>query len=315
MRRVGFLLFDGHTLLDLSGPAEVLSRAPDYELLMYSARGGHVPSASGVPIANTLPAQSAPQLDTLIVVGADDLPDHPLDPALIEATRLLAEGARRVASVCTGAFVLAELGLLDGRRVTTHWRNARELARRYPKVHVEPDMLHVHDGRFVSSAGITSGIDLALSMVEEDHDVQVAREIAREMVVFMHRPGGQTQFAGEPDVPAVDNPIVRTVMSSVVNDPALPRSVESMAKHASVSPRHLTRLFREELGITPARWLEQQRLNIAQQLILDGHTITSSANKSGFGSDESLRRAFERVLGISPTEYKARFSTTFRRGQ
>ena len=231
-----------------------------------------------------------------------------------EATAVLSGHPRRIASVCTGAFLLAELGLLDGRRVTTHWRNARDMARRYPRIRVETDVLHVPDGRFVTSAGITAGIDLALSLVEEDLGADTARRIAREMVVFMHRPGGQSQFASPPNAPLVDNPILREVLARVKADPAGAHTVTTMASDAAVSTRHLGRLFREELGATPSRWLEQFRMSTAQQLILDGQTVTAAAGGAGFGSDESLRRAFDRHLHITPSEYRARFSSTFRRG-
>jgi transcriptional regulator GlxA family with amidase domain len=255
----------------------------------------------------------AAALDTLIIAGSDTLPDEEWDPALLDAARVLTEGPRRVASVCTGAFILAEIGLLDGRRATTHWRNARDLARRYPKVKVEADTLHVHDGRFLSSAGISAGIDLALSLVEEDHGAETARDIARDMVVFMHRPGGQSQFAGPSETPMVESPILQDVISRVHADPTGSHTVTTMAADAAVSSRHLGRLFRDELGTTPAQWLEQLRLTKAQELILAGHTVTAAARNSGFGSDESLRRAFERRLHTTPTEYRARFSSTFRR--
>lgn len=314
MKRVGFLLFDGMTMLDFAGPAEVLGRASDYELVLFSPCGGPVTTANGLPVAGTVPASpsAAADLDTVIIPGADDLPDRPMDAKLLKAASILVTGARRVASVCTGAFILAELGLLDGRRATTHWRNAGHLARRYPQVRVEADTLHIHDGKFVSSAGITAGIDLALSLVEEDLGADVAREIAREMVVFMHRQGGQSQFAGTPDTPVAQNPILRDVLSRVHADPAGSHTVITMATDAAVSTRHLGRLFREELGTTPARWLEQFRMSTAQQLILDGQTVTAAARHSGFGSDESLRRAFDRYLNTTPTEYRARFSSTFR---
>lgn len=316
MKRIGFLVFDGMTMLDLSGPAEVLSRAPGYHLTLFSPTGEGVIAANGLPIAGTQPAtpEDVAELDTVIITGSDTLPADGWDPQLLHAARILTTSPRRVASVCTGAFILAELGLLNGRRATTHWRNARDLALRYPRVRVEADTLHVHDGRFLSSAGITAGIDLALSLVEEDQGAEVARQIAQDMVVFMHRPGGQSQFAGAPNMPAVENPILRDVIFRVHQDPTGAHTVATMAAEAAVSSRHLGRLFRDELGTTPAQWLEQLRLSTAQQLILDGNTITAAARNSGFGSDESLRRAFERRLQTTPTEYRARFSSTFRRG-
>lgn len=207
-----------------------------------------------------------------------------------------------MASVCTGAFILAHLGLLDGRRATTHWRNAPELARRYPKVRVQPDTLHVHDGRYLTSAGITAGIDLALSLVEEDLGAPTARRIAQEMVMFMHRPGGQSQFASHIETPTVHHAVLRQVLETVRFAPADEHTVASLARGAAVSPRHLTRLFHDELGITPARWLEQTRLAEAQRLLLDGHTVTAAARRAGFGSDENLRRSFDRRLHITPSE-------------
>jgi len=309
MTRVGILVFDGMTLLDLSGPAEVLSRAPGYEITLFSPTGGTVTAGNGLQVTGCVPPVSS-GLDTVIITGADALPDG-WDPALLHACSTLAQGARRVASICTGAFLLAELGLLDGRRATTHWRNARDLARRYPRVRVEADTLHIHDGKYLTSAGITAGIDLALSLVEEDHGAAEARHIAQDMVVFMHRPGGQSQFADAAST-VVDHPILRSVVESVHADPTGAHTVTSLAESAAVSSRHLGRLFRDELGTTPAQWLEQFRLSTAQQLILDGHTITAAARNSGFGSDETLRRAFERRLHVTPTEYRARFSSTFR---
>ncbi|HIW91960.1 MAG TPA: DJ-1/PfpI family protein [Candidatus Corynebacterium avicola] len=319
MTTVGFLVFDGMTMLDFAGPAEVLGRATNYELVLFSPRGGTVTAANGLPLAGTsIPtAEDAALLDTVIITGADDLPDRPKDHdllGLLDAAATLCNGPRRVASVCTGSFILAELGLLDGRRATTHWRNAREMARRYPRVRVDTDTLHVHDGRFVTSAGISAGIDLALSLVEEDLGAESTRDIAREMVVFMHRPGGQSQFAGAPNTPAAENPILREVLARVQADPSGPHTVATMASDASVSSRHLGRLFREELGVTPARWLEQFRMSSAQQFILEGQTVTAAARNSGFGSDESLRRAFDRHLRTTPSDYRARFSSTFRRG-
>ncbi|MGP6173471.1 GlxA family transcriptional regulator [Corynebacterium sp. A21] len=313
MRRIGFLVFEGTTLLDLSGPAEVLSRAPGYELQVFSPSGEQVTSASGLPIAGTRPVTpaAAATLDTIIITGSDVLPEKTWDPALLDAAATLATGPRRVASVCTGAFILAELGLLDGRRATTHWRNARELARRYPQVRVDPDTLHVHDGRFLSSAGITAGIDLALSLVEEDLGPEAARDIAREMVFYMQRPGGQSQFAGAPNTTVVGSPILQRVLDLVEEDPTGPHTVAELATGAAVSPRHLARLFREELDTTPARWLERLRLSTAQRLILEGHSVTAAARNSGFRTDENLRRAFERRLQTTPSDYRSRFSSTF----
>ena len=169
-----------------------------------------------------------------------------------------------------------------------------------------------HDGKYITSAGITAGIDLSLSLIEEDQGAEVARSIARDMVMFMHRPGGQSQFAAATHSPSVSNPILQTVLDTIRSQPGKQHTIASLAEDAAVSPRHLGRLFREELGTTPTSWLEQFRLSIAQQLILDGNTVTAAARKSGFPSDDSMRRAFERRLRSTPSEYRARFSSTFR---
>ncbi|MFC7584403.1 GlxA family transcriptional regulator [Nonomuraea antimicrobica] len=263
-------------------------------------------------MAATTAAADAGPVDTLVVAGADHLAVRGPDDDLLTAARALADQAARVASVCSGAFVLAALGLLDGRRATTHWRHAQTLARRHPRVRVEPDALHVRDGRYLTSAGISAGIDLALALVEHDHGANVARDIARELVVFMQRPGGQSQFSTALATPPARSDLLRSLTASVLADPAADHSLPAMAAYAAVSTRHLTRLFQTELNTTPARWVERVRLDHAQRLLLSGHSITSAAHHSGLGSDETLRRAFARHLGTTPTDYRRRFATTHR---
>lgn len=310
---VVLLVFDGVTMLDVSGPMDVLHQAgrlgSGYDLHLVSPSGGTVRSSSGLAIADTSSAQRVPRPHTLIVAGGDRLADRGLPRDLVRTAGELATRATRVASVCTGAFVLAELGLLDGRRATTHWRHADQLAKRYPKVRVEPDSIHMHDGRFVTSAGITAGIDLALALVEADQGADVARTIARELVFFMRRPGGQAQFSALPVVPTHDDRLLE-VMDVVLADPAGAHDLTSLARSAALSTRHLARLFRNEVGTTPARWVERVRLESAQRLLLEGYSVTQAAQRSGLGSDETLRRAFERHLGTTPTAYRRRFATT-----
>ncbi|UWE10288.1 GlxA family transcriptional regulator [Actinacidiphila bryophytorum] len=311
--RVGFVVFDGVTMLDVSGPSEVLHQArrvaPAYELVLVSPRGGPVTTAAGLVLGGTSAAAHAGPLDTVVVAGGDRLAQQPVEQELLDAAGALAERAGRVASVCTGAFVLAALGLLDGRRATTHWRHAGALARAYPRVRVEPDAIHVRDGRYVTSAGISAGIDLSLALVEEDHGADAARAVARELVVFLQRPGGQSQFSAALSTPPARSDPLRSLIAAVVADPAADHSLADMAARAAVSARHLTRLFRTELGTTPARWLEQVRLDRAGQLLLEGHSVTAAAQGSGLGSDETLRRVFARRLGTTPTEYRARFAS------
>ncbi|MBG0857063.1 DJ-1/PfpI family protein [Streptomyces spinoverrucosus] len=312
--RVAFLVFEGVTLLDVSGPLEVLHQAGrlghPYAPVLASPRGGDVTTSSGVAVARTMAAADVGSVDTLVVAGADRLAEQSPEEELLAAAAVLAERASRVASVCSGAFVLAELGLLDGRRATTHWRHAKTLARRHPSVQVEPDALHIRDGRYVTSAGISAGIDLALALVEDDHGADTAREAARELVVFMQRPGGQSQFSTALATPPARSDLLGSLTASVLADPAADHSLPAMAAAAAVSTRHLTRLFQTELNTTPARWVERVRLDRAQQLLLDGHSVTSAAHHSGLGSDETLRRAFARHLGTTPTEYRRRFTTT-----
>ncbi|MFK4082784.1 GlxA family transcriptional regulator [Kribbella sp. NPDC020789] len=307
---MAFVVYDDVTLLDVSGPLEVLHQAnrgtPRYETILVSPNGGNVRTSTGLTLAGTVAPTEVGQVDTVVVAGADHLAEQVPDDVR-DTAAVLAERADRVASVCTGAFVLATLGALDGRRATTHWRHAATLARQHPKIHVEPDALHITDGRYVTSAGISAGIDLMLALVEADHGAEVAREVARELVVFMQRPGGQSQFSTAIATPPAKSDPLRLATAAVMADPAADHSLPALAKQVAVSPRHLTRLFQTELQTTPGRWIERVRLDRAQQLILDGHSITSAARHSGLGSDETLRRAFARQLSTTPSEYKRRF--------
>lgn len=308
--RVGFLVCDQVTLLDISGPVDVLHNAEGrYESVLLSPGGGLVRSSSGIALDTTAVADAEP-IDTLVIPGGEHLVRHRIDPELLDAARTLAATASRVASVCTGAFVLAELGVLDGRRATTHWRHAATLAHRYPHVDVVADALYVSDGPYLTSAGISAGIDMALALLEHDHGPDSARAVARELVVYLQRPGGQSQFSTALDTPPPRIPALRTIIDAVHADPAADHSATTLAAAVALSPRQITRLFQAELGTTPARWIERVRLDLAQQLILNGHTITAAARRSGLGSDESLRRAFARHLGLTPTDYKHRFATT-----
>lgn len=311
--RIGIVVFDGVTMLDASGPAEVFHLADPtgeaYEVVFVSAGGGDVVSSSGMVLARTISAADVGRLDTVLVAGGENLVSPGPDPAVRAAVADLAGGAERVASVCTGAFVLAELGFLGGRCATTHWRHAAELARRFPEVTVEPDVIHIRDGRYLTSAGISAGIDLALAIVEHDLGADAARAVARELVVFMQRPGGQSQFASQPRPPAHSAPL-RALMAAVTADPAGEHTVPSMAARVRVSERHLNRLFRAEVGTTPARWLEEVRVDVARRLLLEGHPVTLVAQLSGLASDDTLRRAFARHLGTTPTAFRDRFATT-----
>lgn len=314
IRRVAILVFDGVTMLDVAGPAEVLCHVSGpgggYEITAVSAAGGEVRTSTGMPLGGTVRVSDLARFDTIVIAGGDRLVGRPIEEPLLAAAADLTTRARRVASVCTGAFVLAALGLLDGRRATTHWRHVQTLARAYPRVEVEPDAIFVRDGGVITSAGISAGVDLALAMVEDDHGPEVARDVARELVVFLQRPGGQSQFSVATSTPVPRHPVLRGLLDQVTANPAAEHTVPSMARSAGVSPRHLTRLFGEEVGTTPGRWVELIRLELAQQLLLKDCPVTVAAERSGLGSDETLRRVFARHLGITPTEYRRRFRST-----
>jgi transcriptional regulator GlxA family with amidase domain len=315
-RRVGVLVFDGVKLLDVAGPSEVFSEAnrfgAGYELLLCSAAGRDVASSTGMRIAVDSAAEDTGPLHTALVAGGDMLPTHPISPELMRAAKALAGRARRVASICTGAFVLAAAGLLNGRHATTHWQHAKTLARAYPTIDVEPDAIFVEDGPFFSSAGVTAGIDLALVLLERDHGAELARAVARSLVVFLQRPGGQSQFSPSLRAPLPRTAPLRVLCDTVVADPAGDYSLASLSAIANISLRHLTRLFRDELSTTPAKYVELIRIGTAKDLLDAGHSVTDTVHRSGFGSAESLRRAFIQHVGISPRAYQQRFRTSCR---
>lgn len=312
--RVGVIAFDGAQLLDVAGPLEVFSQAnrlgADYDLQVLGWSALDVTTSSGVHLlADTLAAHCAP-VDMLMVSGADDLSQLPTDPDLRERLERLVHPSSRVASICTGAFILASAGLLDGHRVTTHWRYAHLLERRFPRVQVEPDSIFVRSGSFITSAGVASGIDLALALVEEDHGPGVARDIARELVVFLRRPGGQSQFSIRQRAPVTTDMRLRRLMDGITNNPAGSHTVESMARTVAMSSRHLRRLFHTEIGTTPGGFISQTRLEAARMLLEQGLNVTQAAVRSGFTNDEALRRAFKSTYGTVPTSYQDSFRTS-----
>ncbi|GHC68089.1 GlxA family transcriptional regulator [Streptomyces flavofungini] len=315
-RVVAVVAFDGVQLLDVSGPVEVFTTAnsygAQYDLRVVSPSGRDVRTSSGVRVGVDGTVAGLPRrVDTLVVPGRRDWRRAVADTDLVQLTAALAARATRVTSVCAGAFVLAEAGLLDGRRAATHWELARELAAAYPRVRVAKDPLFVRDGPVVTSAGVTAGIDLALALVEDDHGAHLAREVARQLVVFMARPGGQSQFSKRLAPEPSEGSVVRRVLDAVTADPAADHSLDSLARQAGVSARHLGRLFRAETGMTPGQYVEAVRLEAARALLEAGpDTVEEVARRAGFGSSESLRRVFQLHLGVAPTAYRARFRTT-----
>ncbi|MFI2300449.1 GlxA family transcriptional regulator [Actinacidiphila glaucinigra] len=314
--RVLVLLFEGLQLMDVTGPLDVYTAANEY--------GAHyvtsTVSPDGAPVSTTAGLRLVPDLsldevdfpvDTLVIPGRPDWWAAVADTALVAGITRLADRSRTVASVCAGAFPLAATGLLDGRRAATHWRLADDLAARYPKVEVDSDAIFVRDGRFITSAGISAGIDLTLSLVESDLGPDIARKAAKFLVVFMARPGGQSQFSVRQSPRHPAHSVLRQVLDQVAADPAADHSLAALAARAGVSSRHLTRLFRTETGGTAAQYVERVRVEAAQALLEAGDdALDTVARRSGFGSEETLRRAFRRRLGVSPGTYRDRFRTT-----
>ncbi|MEK6423586.1 MAG: helix-turn-helix domain-containing protein [Burkholderia gladioli] len=302
MHTIGFFVFPGHEILDLAGPlaafdavAKVAERQT-YAIEVLSEAGGMVASGAGVPVGTTRLAEAAP--DTLVLVGGE-IPAM-LEPAGVRAVQAAAARASRVASVCTGAFLLAETGLLDGRRATTHWRVAHRLQQRYPAVQVEMDRIFIADGRIWSSAGITAGIDLALALIEADRGVAVARDVARELVVYHRRPGGQSQFSPISQMePESDR--IRLALTFARDHLHEPLPIERLAGAAHLSVRQFGRLFQKETGETPAKAVERLRVEAARLRIQDGaEPIEQIARAVGFSDPERMRRAFVKLFGLPP---------------
>jgi transcriptional regulator GlxA family with amidase domain len=313
-QRVGILAFDGVKLLDVAGPAEAFNEAKllgaGYELVILSPDGRDVASSVGMTVSVAAAATDPDSFDTVLVAGGDSLPLGMVPAELVEAARHLSRHTRRMASVCTGAFVLAEAGLLEGRRATTHWQHTEELARRHRSIQVQPDAIFVKDGGLYTSAGVTAGIDLALALIEEDCGADLARNAARSLVVYMQRSGGQSQFSAPLHGTAPSGSPLRLVLDAIRADPAAPHAVTELAESAHLSTRHLTRLFRQELGTTPRSYIALVRFDTARALLDAGYSISEAAQRSGFGNPEALRRSFVAHIGVPPSKYQRRFGST-----
>ncbi|WP_197517050.1 MULTISPECIES: GlxA family transcriptional regulator [unclassified Mycobacterium] len=315
-RIVVIVVFDDVTMLDVAGAGEVFAEAnrfgADYELKIASVDGHDVTTSIGTRLGVTDALSSIESADIIMVAGSDNLPRRAIDPALVDAVKSAAQRTRRLASICTGSFILAQAGLLNGRRATTHWHEARLFARAFPDVAVEPDALFVRDGDVFTSAGVSSGIDLALALVEMDHGTELVRDVARWLVVYLKRAGGQSQFSTLVEAEPPPQSPLRKVTAAISADPAADHSVKTLAAQASLSTRQLTRLFQSELGTTPARYVEMVRIDAARAALDAGRTVADTARMAGFGSPETLRRVFVDHLGVSPKAYRDRFRTASR---
>jgi transcriptional regulator GlxA family with amidase domain len=319
-RQVAILLFEGVQSLDVSGPLEVFHGADrltgarrrgerGYEIRTFSGDGAPLRTSSGLTITPYARLRDAPQeLDTLIVPGGPGARHAAADEQLLDWISHASARSRRTASVCTGAFLLAAAGLLENRRATTHWANADELAGAHPGVRVDPDPIYLRDGDIWTSAGVTAGMDLSLALVEDDLDREAALTIARHLVLFLRRPGNQSQFSATLAAQQPKREPLREVQRLVLEDVAGEHSVEAMATRAHMSPRHFARAFRAETGLTPARYVERVRLEAARRRLEDGaEPIAVVATRCGFGTAETMRRAFLRTLEVGPAEYRRRF--------
>ncbi|WP_198676191.1 GlxA family transcriptional regulator [Kribbella monticola] len=291
---VAVLVFDGVRLLDLTGPLEVFDVAASlgtgHRVTVCSPGGADVTTSGGLRIGVQADAAALSAVDTLVVPGGECLVHERPDAALQAAIAQLATGARRVASVCSGAFALAEAGLLDGKRAATHWRHTGTLRRRFPTVTVDEESIYVRDGRVLTSAGVSAGIDLALALIEEDAGDVVAHEIAKDLVVFMRRRGAQPQLSVPARTPRPRRDPLRLLCDEIAADPGTNHSLASMAARAGLSERHLSRLFKAQTGMTPTAYVLSVRREAALALVEAGETLGAAARRSGLGSEETLRR-------------------------
>jgi transcriptional regulator GlxA family with amidase domain len=314
-RTIGILALPGVQMLDVAGPLDVFAEAnvqsgrEIYAPKVLATSAGPVVSSSGLRVLPdmVLDLDTPAVFDTLLVAGAPHLGEISIDPSLLAWLRQYAPKSRRFGSVCTGAMVLAASGLLDGRRITTHWAIAEQLGRRFPKIHVEIDALHVRDGQLRTAAGVTAGLDLALALVEEDLGHEIAKKVASQLVMFFKRPGGQLQFSRRGETNPVGRSALQEIQRWVMSNPAADASLAALATRAGLSPRHFARLFRQEIGLTPSAWVETVRIDAARRMLEAGERPKQAAADCGFGDIDTFRRAFQRQVGVTPAEYRRRY--------
>jgi transcriptional regulator GlxA family with amidase domain len=314
-RKVVVVGFPGVQALDVVGPHEVFSGASlltrgGYEVVMASIDSQAVTTASGLAFVSTPLPDPGDPVDTVVLPGGGGVHAARSNVELVGWIKAVSRTARRVVTVCTGAFLAAEAGLLDGRRATTHWAFAERLAAQFPTIDVDPDPIFVRSSETVwTAAGVTAGIDLALSLVEDDHGTEVAQTVARWLVLYLRRPGGQTQFAAPVWMPRAKRTSVREVQEAIEAEPGGAHSIDDLARRAAMSPRHFTRVFTDEVGEAPGQYVERVRTEAARrQLQETGDTVVAIAARCGFGTAETMRRNFIRRVGISPDQYRKAFA-------
>ena len=316
VRTVALIGYDGAQSLDIVGPLEVFSMAnrfggvPVYDILLASPDGGTIACNSGLALGGSVALADLPEdLDTILVAGGSkDALRRESGGRIPDWLNRRAETTRRIGSVCSGAFVLAATGMLDGRRATTHWDFCDEMRGFRPAVQLEPDAIFVADPPYYTSAGVTAGIDLCLSLVEADHGPQLALDVARNLVLFMRRPGGQTQYSAGLNIQVAAAPRLHTLIADISADPRGDLSVPELADRAGMSERTFSRVFQKETGIGPAAFVESARVNRAKALLeTSDWPLARLAEQAGFGSVEGLHRAFNKRVGVTPGEYRQRF--------
>lgn len=319
-KRIVIVIYPGVTLLDVAGPAQVFNSAnnastdnetvPDYEVILASPSGGQTVTDTGISLSSvTLTEASSQPIDTLIVAGGAGIYDQLDEKVMTDWIAARYRNCRRLASTCMGAFLNAKAGLLDGKTVTTHWRHAEELQRLYPNICVQHDPLFIREDKLWSSAGVTAGIDLALAMVDEDHGHEIAMQVAQTLVVFLKRPGGQSQFSDVLLAQRHDRSgVFSDLQAWMSNNLQSHLNVEVLAKRAGMSPRSFARHYKKRTGVTPAKSIECLRVNKAKQLLQQHDTaIVTIAEQTGLIDEQRLRRVFVRNVGVSPHEYRKKF--------
>lgn len=314
-RQVKLVAFDGFQMLDLAGPADVFSAAaalsgkPLYDIELIATKAGPVRASNGLQVnASGLDDVDA-DIDTLVVTGGLTFDHAAKEPRLVKGIQRVARRSQRVAGVCAGAFLLAEADLLNGRTVTTHWAGGALLAERYPRVSVAPDRIYVQDGPIWTSAGVTAGIDLAIALISADHGPELAREISRWLVVYLHRPGGQSQFSAPvASLPPRKEPL-RALQVWIEENLDSDLSLDALARQSQMSTRNFSRVFASEVGVTPARYVETARVAAARRLLeTTDYPLDRVGMAVGMPRPETLYRAFQRLLGVTPGQYRERFA-------
>jgi transcriptional regulator GlxA family with amidase domain len=309
---VGMELMSACEVLELANACRAEEgKPPAYRVQVMSLDGGPLRLFAGVDVATRSLRRCRGRIDTLVVVGGPVAPEASENPALASAVGRVAGRSRRVVSLCTGAFILAAAGLLDGRRVTTHWRYGEALAARHPSVVVDTDPIFVRDGPIWTSAGITAGIDLLLALIEDDEGSDTAREVARLLVIFLRRTGSQAQFSAQLSNQIADRHPLRELQQYIVDHPEADLSLGALARRVNSSPRHFARIFRAETGVSPGRYVEQVRIETARRRLEESElSVEAVAAACGFGSAGNFRRVFAKAMDVSPFEYRRSFGPT-----